>query len=95
LPADLGDLPFAWIGVLDFIPGAVPVFRHTGPSPIGFPVEEKRTARTKPADGHADWETLTFETKVVEFSDGPLDPSLFQIPKGFAKVSRPRFDKPR
>jgi len=95
LPADLGDLPFAWIGVLDFIPGAVPVFRHTGPSPVGFPVEEKRIVRTKTGHGDGDWETLTQVDRVVEFSDTPLDPSLFQIPSGFAKVPRPHFDKPR
>ena len=95
MPADLAAQPFAWIGEPDPIADSVPVFRHTGPSPLGFPVEEKRKVRTKPARGDGDWKTLTQVDRVVEFSDKPLDPSLFQIPSGFAEVPRPHSDKPR
>jgi len=94
MPADLAAQPFAWIGEPDPIADAVPVFRHTGPSPIGFPVEETRTLRTKPAQGGGEWATLTVVERLVEFSDSPLDPSLFQIPSGFTQVPRPKFYKP-
>ncbi len=93
MPADLAAQPFAWIGEPDPITDAVPVFRHTGPSPIGFPVEETRTLRTKPARGGSEWTTLTVVGRLIEFSNSPLDPSLFQIPSGFARVPRPQFYK--
>jgi hypothetical protein len=88
---DLAAQPSAWIGVPDPIEGATPVFQHSGPSPLGFVVEETRTFRIRSAN-RAGWETVTIDGRVVEFSEGPLDPSVFQIPSGFAKVPHRRFE---
>ncbi|MHB8652692.1 MAG: hypothetical protein ACYDA9_02310 [Terriglobia bacterium] len=89
---DLASQPSAWIGEPDLVVGATPVFEHTGPSSLGLSVEETRTVHTKATRSQNGGErTTTLEHKVVEFSDSPLDPNLFMVPKGFRKVPHPKF----
>lgn len=88
---DLASEPSAWIGEPDPVIGAIPVFDHSGPSPTGLAVEETRTVRSRPSQTHAGWNAVTtIESKVVEFSDSPLDPSLFLVPSGFRKIPKPK-----
>ena len=63
-------------------------FAHTGPVPDGMPVKlvqsytiQNRTAQGTPIEtrGSNTWE-------VLELSETPLDPALFEPPKGFKKV---------
>jgi hypothetical protein len=86
IPENLASQPSAWIGEPDPVPGAMPIFQHSGPSPTGLTVQETRTAHTNPTYGGGWAHTTTVENKVVEFSESPQNPSLFLVPKGFRKV---------
>jgi len=90
MPEDLATQPLSWIGEPDPVVQAKSVFEHSGPSPTGFVVEETRTVRSRPSHVRGGWDVVTsIESKVVEFSDAPLDPSLFIVPKGFRKIPNP------
>jgi hypothetical protein len=57
------------------------IFKQIGKARRGLPIEETRT-RTE-AD-----HTFVSKTELVEISEAPLDPSLFEIPAGFTLVKR-------
>ena len=53
---------------------------------MGFPLDLTQTSKSPPnlPDG-----TITrFETRVIQFEEGPLDPALFEIPPSFKPVDR-------
>jgi hypothetical protein len=63
-----------------------PEFVRVGEPETGFPVDSKITSKSP--SGMPDGTTPSFETRVTQFEEGPLDPSLFEIPPGFRHVDR-------
>ena len=63
-------------------------FAHTGPIPDGMPVKlvQTYTIRTRTAKGTPIELRGTNMWEVLEFSETPLDPALFEPPRGFKKV---------
>ncbi len=70
-------------------PPELPKFVEVGERETGFPLESTTTMRWAYLlpDGTKKEATSTFETKVTVFAEGPLDPALFEIPKGFREVA--------
>ena len=66
-------------------PLPVVTFKDVGTPEEGYPIELRRTYRSgdRQPHGAATPMSLTDETIVTEFSTEPLDPRLFEIPKGF------------
>jgi hypothetical protein len=62
---------------------------RSGPSP-GYPLATTTTNRSEHRlpDGSLKEFTSSSKMEVVEFSQAPLDPALFQLPPGFRKVHR-------
>ena len=58
---------------------------RTGPVP-GYPLKLRTTMRS--AGNNSIDSTSVSEQEVLEFSQTPLDPALFQVPAGFKKVSK-------
>jgi hypothetical protein len=58
------------------------IFKQLGKARRGLPIEE---TRTRMEDGH----TFASKTELVEISEAPLDPALFEVPAGFTPVKRP------
>ena len=78
---------------LDNRPNEVYELKETGPRENGFPVKVVRTYRgmLKMPDGSTRESVHKTESEVVELSTAPLDPALFEAPKGlkgFKKVDR-------
>jgi hypothetical protein len=66
-----------------------PEVHHTGPVVNGFPVRLKITShKIDKSSGTPTVQNTTIETEVVEFSEEPLSPSLFEVPSGFKRVKR-------
>jgi hypothetical protein len=63
-----------------------PEFVAVGEQEVGFPMSSTVTSKSPPI--LADGTITTFETRVTQFEEGPLDPALFQIPPGFKQVDR-------
>ena len=63
-----------------------PEFVRIGEAEMGFPLSVTTTSKRLPAT--ADETVSTFGTRVVEFTEGALDPALFEIPAGFRRVER-------
>jgi hypothetical protein len=63
-------------------------FVSSGEGEKGFPLQSVLTTKathTEP-DGSKRQLESTFEYRVTEFEDGPLDPTLFEVPAGFTHV---------
>jgi hypothetical protein len=74
-----------WVGVSNGrYPMERPEFVYIGEPKIGFPIAV--TLTSKSASSAPDAYISTFETRVTEFTEGPLDPALFEIPPGFKHV---------
>ncbi len=71
-------------------------FKRSGPELPGIPVKETvsfhQTFRTP--DGSLKETTHATEIEIVDFSEAPLDPALFQVPSGFKKVERISYGPP-
>jgi hypothetical protein len=67
-----------------------PEFVNIGPLETGFPVDEVRTttSATVPATRVRRYSDSTNESEVMQFTEGPLDPVLFEVPPGFKRVER-------
>lgn len=65
-----------------------PEFRHNGPTPEGMVLAETvtQTSTHVLATGEKQQIKSTFSREVVEMSDEPIDPALFEVPAGFTKV---------
>jgi hypothetical protein len=63
-----------------------PEFVRIGEAETGFPMVT--TTSSKRPSGLADGTVSSFETRVTEFTEGALDPALFEIPAGFKRVER-------
>ena len=63
---------------------------RTGVSETGFPVSLATTTHTSvpQADGSTREYTNSSTSEVVELSEAPLDPALFEVPPGFKLVAR-------
>jgi hypothetical protein len=61
-----------------------PEFVRIGEAEMGFPLLS--TMSSKRPSTLADGTVSEFETRVTEFSEGALDPGLFEIPAGFRRV---------
>lgn len=70
-------------------PPELPKFVVVGEQETGFAVESSATSRMTYAlpDGTKKEFTSTYETTVTRLEDGPLDPSLFDVPAGFREVA--------
>jgi hypothetical protein len=76
------DPPTTDVGLLSIHSPGHPdhiIFKYTGNTKRGFAVEE--TSRKKEAGN-----TIVNKTELLEFSDQPLDPSLFEPPQDFTQV---------
>ena len=94
MPDNLARQPSAWIGEPSLVVGALPLFRHSGPSPAGLAVEETRTVRSGPSNADNRWQSVTtVESKVLEFSDRLLDNSIFLVPSSFKRIPNPQGQK--
>src|SRR5579884_335709 len=62
---------------------------HRSGVETGFPVKVTTTLRSEvtQADGSAHTLSSTWGSEVVELEEGPLEPSLFEIPSGFQRVA--------
>jgi hypothetical protein len=67
-----------------------PEFVNIGTPETGFPVKEVRTttSETVPATGVRRYSDSTNESEVTQFTEGPLDPALFEVPPEFKHVER-------
>ena len=63
-----------------------PEFVMIGERETGFPLESTMTAQNP--SNLPDRTIANFETRVIQFEKGPLDPALFEIPPGFKLVDR-------
>ena len=63
---------------------------------MGFAIERMRTSRwiVTASDGTKRPTVDTWEEKITEFYEGPLDPALFEVPGSFSKVSELRRQPP-
>jgi hypothetical protein len=76
-PQNIAAEPRYRFGLLTNTYPKLPSWQHTGPVPMGLAVLQQRT---KVSNGKKEISA----TRVVEdFSETPLDPSLFELPKGF------------
>jgi hypothetical protein len=92
--AGAADQPSWWIGAPVLPEGSgLAQFQHTGPTPKGLAVKVTRTSghdRTL-ANGRSGGTNATIlDREVVEFSDSTLDPVLFEVPREFREVAKPR-----
>jgi hypothetical protein len=63
-----------------------PEFVRIGEAEMGFALSVTTTSKRLPAT--ADGTVSTFGTRVTEFTEGALDPALFEIHAGFRRVER-------
>ncbi len=63
-----------------------PEFVRIGEAETGFPMIV--TTTSKRPSTLPDGTVSSFETRVTEFTEGTLDPALFEIPAGFKRVER-------
>ena len=61
-----------------------PEFVNIGEPETGFPLELTMTSKSPASPPDAPGST--FESRVTEFTEGPVDPALFEIPSGFKLV---------
>ena len=67
-----------------------PEFKHSGPDPQGLMLSSKRTNKAIHIlqTGERQEQEFTTSTEIVEMSEEPVDPALFEVPPGFKKVSQ-------
>jgi hypothetical protein len=67
-----------------------PEFVNIGAPEAGIPVKEMRiiTSGTVPATGVRRYSDWVNESDLTQFTEGPLDPALFEVPPGFKRVER-------
>jgi hypothetical protein len=67
-----------------------PEFVNIGARETGIPVKETRTTTSEaaPATGVRRYSDSINESEVTQFTEGPLDPALFEVPPGFKHVER-------
>lgn len=63
-----------------------PEFVRVGEAETGFVLSVTTTSKRLPST--ADGTVSSFGTQVTEFTEGALDPALFEIPAGFKRVER-------
>jgi hypothetical protein len=83
--------PNGWLGV-SFLPGTVemPEIEHVGPTPSGLTAKLEITDRIKSADADKNInETIDMTVDVLDYSDAPLNPAIFEVPPGFKEVAAP------
>ncbi len=63
---------------------------------MGFAIARRRTSRwiVTSSDGTKRPTVDTWEEKIIEFYEGPLDPALFEVPGSFSRVSELRRQPP-
>ena len=64
---------------------------HRGILPDGYPIQEKAVSRSH---GVGSGQEALIERQIIDLSEAPLDPSLFEIPAGFTKVKELYKHKP-
>lgn len=70
---------------LDVVPKGIAVMQVRSPLvPEGLAILQKMVHR--PAPGSGNDKEVVVETQVIDFSEAPLDPALFEVPPGFTKV---------
>lgn len=67
-----------------------PEFKHSGPDPQGLMLSSKSTNKAIQIlqTGERQEQEFTTSTEIVEMSEEPVDPALFEVPAGFKKVSQ-------
>jgi hypothetical protein len=66
-----------------------PSFVYTGFEPSGFAIERKSVwHQTLKLSGDKESTDSTMVQRVLEFSESPLDPALFEVPAGFKRVNK-------
>lgn len=67
-----------------------PEFRYSGPEPQGLVLSSKRTTRSVRVlqTGERQNTEFTSSHEIVEMSEVPIDPALFEVPPGFTKVTQ-------
>lgn len=65
----------------------VPQFHHSGPLPSGLPLKVTLRTTRFGADNGSD-RTITIEKTVEKISDEPINPALFELPKGLRENPR-------
>lgn len=68
-----------------------PEFKHSGPDPEGLMISSRKSNKAIEISRSGERREIqyTFSNEIVEMSEEPVDPSLFEIPSGFKKVIQP------
>ena len=61
---------------------------YAGRAPDGLAIEQKSVHRSAESNRPEGANEVTGESRVLEFSEAPLDPALFEVPPGFTKVKQ-------
>jgi len=93
-PAGVGG---HWYGISGDTKQEVPEFVDMGEAPKGFSVAQttRIVSTLKLPDGTSKQVTSQSEIAVVDFQEGTLDPSLFEIPKAFKLVDNVQLNPPQ
>ncbi|SRR5579871_2126202 len=81
-PEYVSTEPWYVFGTALVMPPQVARLHHTGPTPMGLPVQRIATHKTLGIKGAPD-RTITTILTIDDISDLPLSPSLFELPSGF------------
>jgi hypothetical protein len=82
-----GGYMWGWVSAgVGRLPMEKPEFVRIGEAETGFPLIV--TATSKRPSTLPDGTVSSSETRVTEFTEGQLDPALFEIPAGFKRVER-------
>lgn len=67
-----------------------PAFKHSGPDPEGLMISSRKNNKgiEISRNGERRETQYTLSNEIVEMSEEPVDPSLFEIPPGFKKISQ-------
>jgi len=87
-----GALGFVTVGALNNVPTEVPSWKLVGKTESGFALSTTTTTHSAYVlpDGSKKDSSSTFEMQVTELYSGPLNPALFEVPRGFTKVDQIR-----
>lgn len=68
-----------------------PEFKYSGPDPQGLMISSKKSNKAIEISRSGERRETQYilSNEIVEMSEEPVDPSLFEIPSGFKKVSQP------
>jgi len=78
------------IGTGHTLPDIRPEFRYTGPEPQGLVLSSKRTTQSVHVlqTGEKQNAESVLSHEIIEISEVPIDPTLFEVPSDFKKVSQ-------